>query len=81
MTTPLAANSASFRPFHRNDLSAYARWFDDEELARRVSFPDQAWLDYVMTPNGIAHAVVACTTKHRSRCCNLTKSLTEASIF
>ncbi|PWK67554.1 GNAT family N-acetyltransferase [Aminobacter sp. AP02] len=49
----------SFRPFDRTDLAAYAGWFKDEEVARRVSFPDQAWVDYVMSPLGIAHAVVA----------------------
>ncbi|MDH4985308.1 GNAT family protein [Aminobacter anthyllidis] len=52
----------SFRPFRRDDLATYAAWFDDEEVARRVSFPDADWFNYVMDPSSIAHAVVAVRT-------------------
>lgn len=57
--TSVAVDRLNFRPFHSNDLASYAAWFGDDEIARRVSFPDQAWVDHVMTPGGIAHAVVA----------------------
>jgi RimJ/RimL family protein N-acetyltransferase len=54
-----SGDQLSFRPFCRDDLAAYAAWFDDAEVARRISFPDPAWIAYVMDPSSIAHAVVA----------------------
>lgn len=49
----------SYRPFRRDDLAAYAAWFDDAEVARRVDFPNANWVAYVMDPASPAHAVVA----------------------
>ncbi|WP_310326920.1 GNAT family N-acetyltransferase [Aminobacter aminovorans] len=49
----------SYRPFRRDDLAAYAAWFDDAEVARRVDFPNADWVAYVMDPASPAHAVVA----------------------
>jgi RimJ/RimL family protein N-acetyltransferase len=36
-----------FLPFTRDDLLTLRRWFDDKELSRRLSFPDDAWFAYV----------------------------------
>lgn len=47
-----------FRPFTSDDLAAYACWFTDDEVARRVTFPGQDWLSHVLA-SGSAHAVVA----------------------
>lgn len=49
----------SFRPFRRVDLAAYAAWFDDAEVARRIDFPNADWVAYVMDSASPAHAVVA----------------------
>lgn len=57
--TSNAGDQLSFRPFCRDDLAAYAAWFDDAEVARRISFPDPEWIAYVMDPTSVAHAVVA----------------------
>lgn len=37
----------TFRPFTRRDLSALRAWFVDAELARRLSFPTDAWFAHV----------------------------------
>lgn len=52
-------NEISFRPFHSDDLAAYAAWFDDAEVARRVDFPSTDWVAYVMDPANPARLVVA----------------------
>lgn len=36
------------RAFVASDRGVYESWFVDEETARRVSPPDQPWLDYVL---------------------------------
>lgn len=48
-----------FRRFDRDDLAFYASWFDDPETARRLSFPDAEWLDYVTHADGGSVAEVA----------------------
>jgi RimJ/RimL family protein N-acetyltransferase len=36
-----------FRPFHADDLSELRTWFEDAEVARRLSFPTDEWFAYV----------------------------------
>ncbi|WP_052071680.1 GNAT family N-acetyltransferase [Sphingopyxis sp. MWB1] len=36
-----------FRPIETADLPALRRWFGDNELARRLSFPDDIWFAHV----------------------------------
>jgi len=48
-----------FRPFRSDDLVAYAAWFDDAEVARRVDFPSADWVAYVMDPANPARLIVA----------------------
>jgi len=48
-----------FRRFERTDLGWYIAWFDDPELARRVSAPDEDWLAYIDHPDGGARAEIA----------------------
>ncbi|MEM1237482.1 MAG: GNAT family N-acetyltransferase [Pseudomonadota bacterium] len=47
-----------FRPFVDPDLAGFQRWFEDPEIARRLDFPSQEWLDYVKTPD--AGCLVVC---------------------
>ncbi|MBE1203587.1 hypothetical protein [Aminobacter carboxidus] len=49
----------SFRPFRNEDLMAYAAWFDDAEVSRRIDVPSAGWVAYVLDPASPAHAVVA----------------------
>lgn len=44
-------DSLVFREFEPGDLTAYQAWFDDPELARRLSFPDETWLCYLEEPH------------------------------
>lgn len=53
------ADLLRFRRFDRDDLEAYAAWFEDAETAGRLSFPDAGWLDYVTHPDGGSVAEVA----------------------
>lgn len=52
-------NGIRFRPFRSDELAAYAAWFDDAEVARRVDFPGTDWFAYVTDPASPAHLVVA----------------------
>lgn len=42
----------TFTRFQPSDLAEYARWFDDAETSRRLSYPDADWLAYVMGAAG-----------------------------
>jgi RimJ/RimL family protein N-acetyltransferase len=53
------ADLLRFRRIDRDDLEAYAAWFEDAETARRMSFPDPDWLDYVTHADGGSVAEVA----------------------
>jgi RimJ/RimL family protein N-acetyltransferase len=39
--------SFQFIPFDEKSLSIYQAWFEDDELRRRISFPDHKWFNYV----------------------------------
>lgn len=52
-------SQVSFRPFQPGDLAAYAGWFADPETERRVSIPDQDWLEHVLAPDGLSRALTA----------------------
>jgi len=49
----------SFVPIDEPGLRVLETWFDDPELQRRYSRPDQTWFDYVCNEPGV-HAWMIC---------------------
>lgn len=49
--------AVEFRNLRTEDAAVLASWFSDAELARRVSMPDAAWMNYVLN-DPVAHAWV-----------------------
>ncbi|WJR67954.1 GNAT family N-acetyltransferase [Neorhizobium sp. CSC1952] len=48
-----------FRPFGETDLPEYRTWFAaDEELSRRISYPDDIWFGHVRRPENACWASV-----------------------
>ncbi|MFB9950415.1 GNAT family N-acetyltransferase [Rhizobium puerariae] len=47
-----------FRTFTDTDLLEYRAWFEDEELNRRLSYPDDIWFRHVRKPENACWAVI-----------------------
>ena len=48
-----------FRRFHETDLTVYAAWFADGELARRAPFPDADWLADATAGEGVVAEIAS----------------------
>jgi hypothetical protein len=59
----------SLRPFRREDLLAYAAWFDDTEVVRPIDAPNADRVAHVMDPTSPAHAVVATSATSDAMAC------------
>lgn len=52
-----------FRSFADTDLEEYRAWFADEELSRRISYPDDIWFEHVRNPENACWAILDPTEK------------------